>query len=220
MSARRTFDSHDPRRSQRPPPLEIDFDERGQLRSGRRFAALNRAYHGSERELLSHHRALLQPFAGPSTRRFRLSTGGGDLSQTTVRYSPGYGAIGSHLRSVFVELFREHVEAPDAGFEVVVTFNVILTNADKTSFSVYYGQDYRATAYHGVHQGLRGAGGSVTLVQTLRDVDRVPTAFDLEQVARNHAESFSSSNVRIHRVLNIVYLIYRFSQSGGGGRRR
>jgi len=190
------------------------YQERGQTRSGLQFAALNRGYPTTERELLNRHRSLLQPYAGPSTRRFHLSTGAGDLLQTTVRYSPSYPAIRGHLRTVFSDLFREHLEARNAGFEVVITFNVILTNTERTSFSVYYGQDYRATSSHGVHPALRGESGRPTLVQTLRDVDNIPVTFDFEQVLRNLRGAFTSSNVTVHRVLNVVYLIYRFVQGG------
>jgi len=189
-----------------------EYQERGQTRSGRRFGELNRGYPRSERELLQRHRSLLEPFAGPSTRRFHLASGAGDLLQTTVRYSPSYQGVRGHLRSVFSGLFREHVEARNAGFEVVVTFNVILTNAERTTFSVYYGQDYRATSSHGVHPALGDGSGQPTLVQTLRDVENIPIQFDLDRVVRNLRAAFTSSDVVVHRVLNLVYLIYRFVQ--------
>lgn len=195
-------------------PYSGGYQERGQTRSGRQFAALNRGYPSTERELLGRHRSLLQPYSAPSTRRFHLSTGGGDLLQTTVRYSPGYQGIRGHLRGVFTDLFREHLDggAGNAGFEVVVTFNVILSNAQRNSFSVYYGQDYRATSVRGVHPAVTGATGQPTLVSTLRDVDNIPVQFDLDQVVRRLTAAFTSSDVVVYRVLNVVYLIYRFSQ--------
>lgn len=188
------------------------YQERGQTRSGVQFARLNRGYPATERELLQRHRSLLQPYAGPSTRRFHLSSGAGDLLQSTVRYSPTYPSIRGHLRTVFAGLFREHLEAPNAGFEVVVTFNVVLSNSAGTSFSVYYGQDYRATSSHGIHPGLRGARGEPTLIRNLRDVENVPIVFDLDEVIRGLSAAFTSSDVVVHRILNIVYLIYRFVQ--------
>jgi hypothetical protein len=43
-----------------------------------------------------------------------------------------------------LELFRQHSQNSREGFEVVVTFNAVLTNQTQTSYSVFYGQDFWA----------------------------------------------------------------------------
>lgn len=195
------------------------YKERGALRSGKRFAALNKPYPSTEAELLRRHQKLLEPKAGPFTRRFRIGNNLGDITQTVIRYSPSFLNIATDLRNSFHVLFREAGgEDPRAGFEVSVTFNAILTNQDGTSFSVFYGQDYKPTSDHGVSERLKGTDNSV-LVQYLRDIKNIPTSFDLQKVIESSRMAFLSSNVRIHKIINIVYLIYRFVQGKAGTRR-
>ena len=195
------------------------YKERGALRSGRRFAALNKPYPSTEAELLKRHQKLLEPKAGPFTQRFRIGNNLGDITQTVIRYSPTYPNIATDLRNCFHILFREAGgEDPRAGFEVSVTFNAILTNQDGTSFSIFYGQDYKPTSDHGVSSKLKGVENAV-LVQTLGDLKNVPTSFDLQEVINSSRMACLSSNVRVHKIINIVYLIYRFVQGKTGTRR-
>ena len=60
------------------------YFERGATRSGRRFARANFGYYKTERELLSHHHRLLQPYSKPSTRYYHVGRQLGSLMQTTV----------------------------------------------------------------------------------------------------------------------------------------
>ena len=109
----------------------------------------------------------------------------------------------------FIRLFREHTENREDGFEVIVTFNAVLSNADRTSFSVFYGHDYRAGNQIGAAPELRYMDRSY-LVRTLGDVRRLPTAFDFDRLAEAHRHFFAESGVSIARFLNIVYLVYRY----------
>ena len=56
-------------------------------------------------------------------------------------------------------------------------------------------------------------------VHTVRDIAKIPTSFDLQNVIAANRVAFESSNVRIHKIINIVYLIYRFVQGPGATRR-
>jgi hypothetical protein len=110
---------------------------------------------------------------------------------------------------VFFNLFREHTPGADTGFEVVVTFNAILTSsAEQNTYSLFYGHDHRADNLSGAAPELKY--GSTTGVRFLSDVDNIPTSFDQEALIASHRRAFESSNVRVHQFVNIVYLIYRF----------
>lgn len=187
----------------------IYYEERGQLRSGQRFAARNLPYYSSVRELLQHHRRLLEYFSGPVTRLFRVDGRAGSLTQTIVRFRADHTQIEHQLRQIFLDLFREHTESPDQRFEVVVTFNAILANSEGTSFSVFYGLDHRAGNLSGASPELRF--GPAVRVSTLADVASIPTSFDFESLIGLHRAAFHESGVRIVRFLNVVYIIYRLA---------
>lgn len=186
--------------------------ERGTLRSGGRFAARNNPHYASVRELLSHHRRLLNPEPVVSTRIARIGElQTGSLSQTTIRFPFGFPNIRQRLRFEFLDLFREHTENETDGFEVVVTFNAILTNQEGTSFSLFFGNDYRVGSVTGAAPELTY--GDRTIVRTLNDVGQIPTEFNAENLIHAHRHAFANSNVRIHQFVNVVYLVYRFFEA-------
>lgn len=188
---------------------ESTYVERGSLRSGARFAARNNPYYTSVRELLNHHPRLLEEEPAVASRIARvgeLQTG--SLLQTTIRFRAGYPDIRGRLRLEFLDLFREHTEGPNDGFEVVVTFNAILANHDSTTFSLFYGHDFRAGNLSGAAPQLRY--GSTIFVRTLADVHLIPTTFNFEQVIQSHRHAFDNSDVKVHQILNVVYLVYRY----------
>jgi hypothetical protein len=190
----------------------IDERERGFLRSGTRFAARNNPYYFSVEELLSHHKRLLVQEPAVTTRATRIAgLNFGSLLQTTVRFRMDSSLLKSTLRTVFFDLFREHEESGTSGFEVVVTFNAILTNQDASSFSLFYGHDHRADNVAGAAPELKF--GGTTIIRTLLDLDSIPTTFDSEKLIHSHRHAFENSNVRIHSFLNVVYLIYRFIEN-------
>jgi hypothetical protein len=190
----------------------IEQIERGFLRSGTRFAARNNPYYASVAELMSHHRRLTATEPAVTTRSTRIAgLKFGSLLQTTVRFRMDSSVIVSTLRTVFFDLFREHEESGSSGFEVVVTFNAILTNQDASSFSMFYGHDHRADNVAGAAPELKF--GGTTIIRTLLDLDTIPTHFDGEQLLRAHRHAFDNSNVRIHSFVNVVYLIYRFIEN-------
>jgi len=182
---------------------------RGSLRSGKRFAAKNQPYYLSVRDLLAHHPRLLAQEPAVATRFLRIADNRqGSLIRTTVRFRPDYSGIEHKLREVFLDLFREHSENSSDGFEVVITFNAILTNSARTSFSVFFGQDFGFENVTGRASQLSYS--DPVIVRSLPDLSLIPTSIDLESVIAGHKRSFESSDVQIERILNIVYLIRRF----------
>ena len=200
--------------------LLAPVEERGATRSGARFAARNVPYYSSVRELLSHHRQLLAPGPVVATRYAAVGSSRGTLLQTTVRFSSESPNIREGLRAVFAGLFRQSSERVGEGFEVVVSFNAILSDSSSTSFSVFYGHDYgsRRSTAGGVHGDLRY--GSSFLVTGPDDVDDLPVSFDFERLTQAHRLSFQNSDVRVARFINIVYLVYQYSDGNSGARRR
>ena len=186
--------------------------ERGYTRSGGRIAPRNTPHFTSLKELYSRHKRLLAATPAVTTRIFKVSARGlrtvGDLLQTTIRFRLDHPDIHGVLRDVFETLFKEHSYGPDDGFEVVVTFNAILTNADQTTFSVFYGHDYTVGNVSGARPELRF--GSTIVVKSMSDLANIPTSFNAEQLAENHRHSFEASDVRVLRFLNIIYLVSRF----------
>lgn len=193
--------------------------ERGTLRSGERFAARNNPYYTSVQELLAHHQRLLADEPAVTTRATRIAgLSVGSLLQTTVRFRFDSSVVRSTLRRIFFDLFREHTLGSETGFEVVVTFNAVLSHASGSSFSLFYGHDHRASNIAGAAPELKY--GATTLVKVLADVDSIPAEFDQVALLQSHRRAFESSDVSIHSFVNIVYLIYRYVDSRTSTARR
>ena len=142
----------------------------------------------------------------------------GSLLQTTVRFRFDSSVIRSTLRRIFFDLFREHTLGSETGFEVVVTFNAVLSHSAGPSFSLFYGHDHRASNIAGAAPELKF--GATTLIKVLADVDNIPTDFDQAALLRSHQRAFESSSVSIHSFVNIVYIIYRYVDSRTSTARR
>jgi len=188
------------------------MNERGATRSGARFAARNIPFYSTVRELLAHHQQLLQ--AGPivSTRYAAVGSSRGSLLQTTVRFRSDNPNIQVGLQQTFADLFRLVPSGQNvlSGFEVVVTFNAVVSDSSRTNFSVFYGQDYGSArgTVGGARRDLR-YGGSF-LVENPDDVNRLPREFDFDRLAAELRLQFENSDLRIERFLNVVYLVYQY----------
>ena len=189
------------------------YQERGATRSGRRFAQANIGHYTSLERLLANHQRLLENETATTSRIFRLGSDRGYLIQATLRFSVHHADLRGALMRRFVRLFREHTEGRETGFEVAVTFNAVLSNPEGSSFSVFYGHDFRAGHLAGAAPELsyRSTG---YLIRTLGDVYRLPVEFDFDALAEAHRHSFEQSGVRIARFLNVVYLVYRYVPAG------
>jgi len=183
--------------------------ERGTLRSGHRFAARNKPFYTSFNELKAHHSRLFHPTPAVTSEVLRIGDGRhGNLLQTTIRFRIDSKVILQTLRNVFLELFREHHENAKDGFEIVTVFNAVLSDANRTSFSVFYGHDYAYENASGGASELKYSEEPVT-VRSLLDVKNIPITFDFEQLLQARRFAFDDSGVTIERFINIVYLIRR-----------
>jgi len=198
--------------------MSLEYIERGRTRSGKRFALANVGHYPSIGSLLADHERLLELETPISTRVFRVGAHTGNLIQATLRYSVRHDNIADSLLDNFIRLFREHTENREDGFEVIVTFNAVLRNSDSTSYSIFYGHDFRAGNLAGAAPELRYR--SAYLVRTLGDVGKLPTTFNFDQLAEAHRHSFEESGVSIARFLNVVYLVYRYVKLKGRRLRR
>lgn len=163
---------------------------------------------------MAHHSRLLQQEPAISTRTVRIAgVRYGTLLQTTVRFPMGSRLVAPTLRRVFFDLFREQSESSGSGFEVVVTFNAVLTNSTETTFSLFYGHDHRGSNVAGAAPELRY--GQTVIVRSLLDLDSIPTSFNADELLASHRHAFQDSNVHVHSFVNVVYLIYRFVDVGG-----
>jgi hypothetical protein len=187
----------------------MDSLERGTLRSGSRFAARNFPHFTSYNELMSHHKNLLAEKPVISQRIVRIAdVTTGSLSQTIVRFRFDSSVIESTLLDTFVNLFYEHEENQVDGFEVVTTFNAVLTTEDASTFSLFYGLDHRTGSRLGAAPEL--SYGNPVIVKNITDVRKISTFFDADELIQSHRNAFDTSNVRVHSFVNIVYIIYRF----------
>jgi hypothetical protein len=158
---------------------------------------------------MHHHQRLLTHEPAKAQRIARIANlPNGSLSQTTVRFRFDSPLIESTLLDIFIDLFQEHEENSSDGFEVVTTFNAVLTTEDASSFSLFYGLDHSAGNQSGIAPEL--SYGNPVIVKNILDVKNIPTYFNAEELIRSHSHAFDTSNVRVHSFVNIVYIIYRF----------
>ena len=183
--------------------------ERGTTRSGKRFAARNKPYYLSLKELYSHHSSLFASQPLLASEVLRIGDGRqGNLIQTTIRFRADATNISTVLRNIFWELLREHTENETDGFEVTTVFNAILTDPERKSFSVFYGQDYSYDNNSGAASQLKYSSLPVT-VRTHLDVKNIPTTFNFDTLIQEGRFAFEKSNVVIEKIINVVYLIRR-----------
>jgi len=179
--------------------------------SGVRFSARNVPFYSSVSEVLAHHRQLLSEGPSVATRYVAVGSSRGTLLQTTIRFRSDHEALTEDLQRVFSNLFRQsESHRRSDGFEVVITFNAVVSDSSGSFFSVFYGHDYGSAGHSagGVRRDLRY--GSSYLVETPDDVANLPTKFDLEDLAANVRLKFENSDLRVVRFLNIVYLAYQY----------
>lgn len=184
---------------------------------GARFpeARRNTPYYANFAELRRHHARLFERDPAVVTRHFRIgeaTNSRGSILQTTVRLRADVEPqnVRRILRAVFARLFRLQPEGSREGFEVVVTFNAVLTNSQRTSFSVFYGHDHRAGNVSGAAPELTY--GDTSVVRSLVDVAGIPVQFDFEQLAVQHRATFEESGIAVYKFINLVYLIYTYSR--------
>jgi len=206
-------------------PTRIGYQERGATRSGLQFARLNSPYQPTLRLLLDRHRSLLAWGPVSAQQLFSVGSSSGTLVQNTIRFRADQTNIAEGLREEFLRLFRFRAERSRTTgsrsdcFEVVVTFNVVLSNRQGTTYSVFFGQDYSAGNASGASSRLNFLDSSF-IVRELSDVQALPSRFDLDEVAERQRVHFEDSDVKIVKVLNVVYLVYQFISGPSASREK
>lgn len=116
---------------------------RGLTRSGRAYIRQNLSYYNSIQELKTHHSRLFNEPLAVASRFVRL-TNRAVLQQTSARTIFNSRQNTELVQSAFEDLFSQINQSVDFhGFECVITFNAILTNKDFSTYSVFYGVDFR-----------------------------------------------------------------------------
>ena len=162
------------------------------------------------KELLAHHQRLLVP--GPVVNTRYVKVGRGVVLQTCIRFRSDHPNIRSGLTRVLAELLRE-VDSSEEGLEVTLTFNAVLADRKFTSFSLFYGQDYGEQSEEG--SSTRLGHSRPVVVRNLLQIPRVPTEFDLEELAQRYSLAFESSDVVVAKLLNVVYLVHHYQRQNG-----
>ena len=186
---------------------------RGSTRSGIQYSALNNAHYTSVQELMSHHRRLLEQEPA-STTRAGVIVGAQrhvTLLQTTLRFRFDSPLIAMTLHNIFIDLFQEQPVNGIDGFEVVITFNVILHNQDSGTYSLFYGQDHRRDNAGGAARELGHERSYV--IRNLIEVNQLPTQFNEQDLLLENQLAFDHSNLSIHSFVNVIFLIYQFVRS-------
>jgi hypothetical protein len=182
--------------------------ERGATRSGGAYSKRNKPYYSSEREALQRHARLLDPQPAVTTRHMSIGNSSVlKLTQTTARFIFNSPLIEQTLRLLFVKLITSYPATVNTGYEVVVTFNALLSDAKGSTYSIFYGHDHREDNDRGASREL--GYGDTYIVKNIADSDKIPVSFDHENLLSTHRNVFQDSGVKIVRFLNVVYLIYR-----------
>ena len=171
----------------------------------------NRGYAGSVKELLRRHPRLTEYQPREKTRDVYKSEGGkrrrGSISQTHLLFRFDYQEIQKHLLQVFARLFALQGDIRDA-FEVVITFNAILFCKDSNSYSMFFGTDHSEGNRMGAANEL-GVGGTFEVNNLAEVATRLPHVFDMQDLLHSHRNAFPHSNVSVHKIVSIIYLIYQ-----------
>lgn len=190
-------------------------------RSGRQYIPANRPFFASKQQLLSCHRRLTSQIPAIETRTYVVAGSKYTLSETTARFH--HSSSSKFIRQVLkkaINVLRADLGAsaqlpPSSSssklqLEVNVTFNAILHNPDLDSWSIFYGLDYASKNSTGIRKEL--AYGDTIIINQPKDVGSIPTSFDMSDVLEKCRFGFSDSNVYVHSILNIVYLMYKFQK--------
>lgn len=134
------------------------------------------------------------------------------VSIATLRIREGDPDARTHLTNAFAELFRVY-EGPNVRFSVSVTANAILQAGSASrsrTYSVWYGQHFnRPGDNRNYNFANRTADGGPPTVSNLGDVRELSTLFSSNDFQRLFLANHSSSNVTVHSLISIVYLITR-----------
>lgn len=110
-------------------------------------------------------------------------------------------AVARTLRRAGSILFRLY---PDSLIYAQVTANAVLQSTKESSFSLYFGQRFAESKE--LHHPAGEDKSEVFELEALSDVARLPTQFPTAAFKAIFESTFANSDVRVERVVNIVYL--------------
>ena len=98
---------------------------------------------------------------------------------------------------------RAYAQLDGWGYDVVLTANAVLVGGTEVnpSYSLYFGQDFSDARERSITEG------GLVRVEDEEDLDKVPTDFGLEEFSRHFERVFRDTSVRVHSLVNLVYLI-------------
>ena len=107
----------------------------------------------------------------------------------------------AELGIAFSELYRTY---GPGYFDVVVTGNAILVGNTRRRYYLFFGQDFSGFKQREVT--LRKA----KVVASLGDALNLRTIFTVEEFAEQFRRGFPNSDVSVHSLVNVVYLVRRY----------
>jgi hypothetical protein len=125
------------------------------------------------------------------------------LAEATLRLPFDHPDIMGEL----VRAFKELVETYGRGsFDVVVTANVVLKGLGEKTYRVFFGQDYSKASSSG-HQADYAMNAEI--VRDMSDVSNLRTDYDQRDFENVFFNYFENSNVYVHSMINLVYIMRR-----------
>lgn len=125
------------------------------------------------------------------------------LAEATLRLPAGFSRDQkkAELGIAFAELYRTY----GAGyFDVVVTANAILVGNTIRRYYLFFGQDF--SGFKPREITLRKA----KVVSSVGEALNLRTIFTVEEFAEQFRRGFPNSDVSVHSLVNIVYLVRRY----------
>jgi hypothetical protein len=127
----------------------------------------------------------------------------GVLAETTVRIPfDGFLPPKHYLRRAILLLQSSYGKV---SFDIVITANLILRTGPDGKYDVWFGQDFSSAT-----EASELRVGTVYRVRDLFDVKDVPGEFNLETFVEAARRKFPGSNVLVHSVINLVYIVRTF----------
>jgi hypothetical protein len=134
-----------------------------------------------------------------------ISNRTGGLAEASLRLK--FGLPEQTVRKYLTEAFAVLLDLyGNSRFEVVTTANAVLEGPSaeggkKTSYSMYYGQDFSADGER------RNAFSSLSYVWSMGDIANLQTDYALVDFEQVFNKTFASTKVKVHSLCNLIYVI-------------
>ena len=125
------------------------------------------------------------------------------LAELTLRLPYDFEDPARELRKAVSIANKAYAGLDGWGYDVVLTANAVLVGGTEVnpSYSLYFGQDFSDCRERSITEG------GLVKVEEEADLDKVPTYFGLEEFSRHFERVFWDTSVRVHSLVNLVYLL-------------